>query len=372
MKSIQLMKTILGLLVLINIISCSDDVRRTIMDSFNNAPKKEMFKVFHFLFEKEYDLNSEEAIRKYRIFKSNMKIIEETNSQDLSYKFGINQFTDLSPEEFKSMYLMDPDVKKTLTSDLVKNLRSEEGSADYFDLNADREQGEQEIPQSNEKINQINQRPYPAVDHTSFLLAPRHQQSCSGGGWSFAMTAAVEALYAQKTRVREYLSVQQLMECNPFKWSCFGGNALAVRDYVKLYGLMLEVDYPFTATTKNVCKYSTSKTIKKINTFTYCSNYSDRKCSTDFVYSQLRYFPLAVGVDATALQFYRNGIFNGSCKNDNHGVLLVGYGVQSNEQFWVLRNSWGVGWGEYGHFRVARNDSTNSCFITNEALAVTS
>ena len=37
-----------------------------------------------------------------------------------------------------------------------------------------------------------------------------------------------------------------------------------------------------------------------------------------------------------------------------HTVTAVGYGEDSDGQFWRLQNSWGEEWGEAGHIRVAR------------------
>lgn len=57
------------------------------------------------------------------------------------------------------------------------------------------------------------------------------------------------------------------------------------------------------------------------------------------------------------LQFYRKGVFDPLyCKPEllNHAVLLVGYGVEKNKPYWIVKNSWGSKWGEKGYFRIAR------------------
>ncbi|XP_024518115.1 cysteine proteinase 1 [Selaginella moellendorffii] len=40
--------------------------------------------------------------------------------------------------------------------------------------------------------------------------------------------------------------------------------------------------------------------------------------------------------------------------NMNHAVLLVGYGMDGDKPYWILKNSWSENYGEDGYFRLCR------------------
>ena len=66
--------------------------------------------------------------------------------------------------------------------------------------------------------------------------------------------------------------------------------------------------------------------------------------------------PLAVAVYASSWGAYSGGVFEGCPYTSNiainHAVQLVGYGTDPAEgDYWIVRNSWGPGWGEDGYIR---------------------
>merc|ERR1719305_1966675 len=44
-----------------------------------------------------------------------------------------------------------------------------------------------------------------------------------------------------------------------------------------------------------------------------------------------------------------------------HAIVIVGWGTKDGLPYWLIRNSWGVNWGDGGHFRIRRG--TNECGI---------
>ncbi|CAK9093287.1 Probable cysteine protease RD21B [Durusdinium trenchii] len=69
--------------------------------------------------------------------------------------------------------------------------------------------------------------------------------------------------------------------------------------------------------------------------------------------------PVVVSIDAAGWNFYGGGVFDTCDRNAvvNHAVVLVGFGHdnEQNKDYWLIRNSWGDGWGEGGFIRLLRH-----------------
>ncbi len=81
--------------------------------------------------------------------------------------------------------------------------------------------------------------------------------------------------------------------------------------------------------------------------------------------------PVSVGIYGSLFTFffYKRGVyFDTDCSSTSltHAALVVGYGVQDEQPFWLLKNSWGTQWGQEGYMMLARNRN-NSCGVASYA-----
>lgn len=85
--------------------------------------------------------------------------------------------------------------------------------------------------------------------------------------------------------------------------------------------------------------------------------------------------PISVAVDSTGMELYKGGIYyNKECRVRNkdldHAVLVVGYGSENGQDYWLVKNSWGTKWGLEGYIKMSRNKKNNCGIATNASYPV--
>ncbi len=203
----------------------------------------------------------------------------------------------------------------------------------------------------------------PALDWRNFngrnYVTPVRNQGSCGSCWAFATTGALESNVLIRNNwsgVDVNLSEQTLVSCGN-AGSCSGGYISTASSYLRNTGIPNESCYTYTAsngTCGNTCSdwQASSHRIDSWSWVTTSSPTVTRIKNALNVYG-----PLVTTMDVYSdFYYYQSGIYShtSGCYRGGHAVLIVGY--DDNEQSFIVKNSWGSGWGEGGYFRIAYSE----------------
>ncbi|XP_039283260.1 cathepsin L isoform X3 [Nilaparvata lugens] len=277
----------------------------------------------------------EEMKKRFRIFKANLMKIKffQENDQGTA-EYGPNEFSDLTATEFKERYL---GLKVDLRAKDAKPMKKAEIPKDV------------QLPVS-----------FDWRDHGA--VTPVKNQGSCGSCWAFATTGNIEGVNAIKTGNLVSLSEQELLDCDTIDSACNGGLPSNAYEAIEsIGGLESESDYPYDAAHEK-CKFNSSEVKVSISG---AVNITTNE--TEMAMWLVKHGPIAIGINANAMQFYRGGVshpwkFLCNPGSLDHGVLIVGFGVHrtrfthKEKPYWIIKNSWGKRWGEKGYYRVYRGD----------------
>jgi len=307
-------------------------------------PLWEQFKIDY---QKTYSTEEEEGYR-FGVFVENLKLAAERNARGAE-THGVTQFMDLTPKEFKDMFL---GFRPTLQGPLAHATPS--------------------APQA-VSCSSATDCNYATLG----VVTPVKDQGQCGSCWAFSATEAVETSWAEAGHPLPTLAPQQIVDCDKTDGGCNGGDTPTAYSYViKAGGMEDEKDYPYTAK-DGTCKFDSTRVVAKITGYkwgiTPCNTVETEKCdhqNETGLWSVVQHTgPQSICVDAEPWQTYRSGIFDSSaCKSEyvwlDHCVHLTGYGVEGSTKYWLVKNSWGVSWGEKGYIRLVYGK--NMCGVADE------
>ncbi|CAL9030313.1 unnamed protein product [Prunus brigantina] len=314
--------------------------------SVNISQEFERWMIEH---ERTYPNNSEKE-RRFGIFRTRFESIKLFNTQQegktSSFKKGINMFSDMTAEEFLSIYASchNDDPSKYISSFGVDSTYVAED--DYADI------------------------PPVSIDwRDEKLVTPVKNQGHCGSCWAFAAVAAVEGSMAWNYGINTSLSEQQILDCSGNADGCKGGFTAAAFDYViRNGGLNSEANYGYVAK-QGTC--DSSKTDQHLGQIT---GYKKVPPNEYDLAKAVAWQPIPVVISVGAgFQEYQSGILRGGCSynpyKNRHAVLIVGYGRTEDyhEDYWIVKNSWGEDWGEKGYVRMYKG--VNLCKIADNAIS---
>lgn len=281
------------------------------------ASLREDYEDFLKMYEKEYESIEEHEYR-FKVYGENMKRIAWHRQADPTAMYEINKFADLTHEEF-AMY-----------KGYRPNMEAPRQAMEAYP--------EADIPDSFDWRDK------------DVVTAVKNQGQC-GSCWTFATTGAVESKWAIKTGKLVEFSEQQLIDCDKTDEGCNGGLPENAYKYIAdAGGLETEQDYSYKGV-EGTCSFAQGKAAAQIK--------GSIKIPADEVAmasALVKEGPLSIGLNAYYMQFYKGGISDPAhCSGQmDHGVLIVGYGVENSVPYWIIKNSWGPDWGEQGYYRIVR------------------
>merc|ERR1719246_24817 len=152
---------------------------------------------------------------------------------------------------------------------------------------------------------------------TAGAVTPIKNQEQCGSCWAFSSTGAMEGMWKINHGSLISLSEEQLVQCVNLCYGCNGGNT-----EVKTSGSS-------NVTANSVSAMKTALATQPVS--------------------------IAIEADQSSFSAYQSGVFdNTSCGTAlDHAVLLVGYGSENGQEYYLMKNSWGTSWGEAGYMKMA-------------------
>lgn len=201
-------------------------------------------------------------------------------------------------------------------------------------------------------------------------VTPVRFQGTCGSCWAHATTGAIEGHYFRKTGKLPVLSEQNLVDCGPAEDfalnGCDGGFQEAAFCWIneQQKGVSQLPTYPYQDK-QDTCKYDEHKAGAHISGFGTIPPKDEEELKK--VVATLG--PVACSVyGIESLKNYDGGIYNdeecNKSEEPNHAILVVGYGSEKGEDYWIIKNSWDDTWGEKGYFRLPRGK--NFCLVADE------
>jgi len=241
-------------------------------------------------------------------------------------------------------------------------------------------------------------------DHESQnWMTPIRDQGGCGSCWAFSAVGTVEAMYnihAQNPGLDKDLAEQYLVSDCSGSGSCCGGWYSSALQYIRDSGIPDEGCMPYVDgfrgegdtgcscgdTCDSNCTYtsgacSDGDTCDSNCTYTSgacsdrtcgdrCSDWSSRLtqiAATGTFYGQAAIKQALVDVGPLSVNYWHGGYFDGDiyrCTNPqstNHAVVVAGYSDAGG--YWIIRNSWGTGYGDGGYFKIGYGE----CLIDDSA-----
>jgi len=319
---------------------------RSIVDARDSSHSFDAFLAQH---KKAY--TPEEYQTRQSTWKRNQKLIETFNlQQTASYSLKMNHFGDMEHDEFK--YLMLPLSVKS----------------------SPRPTFETQYVHPEPTPEQVAALPTEVDWRKKGAVTMVKDQGVCGSCWTFGTTGSLEGMWASKYGRLVSISEQQIVDC---AWTnapdgqgdsaCDGGFAAPAFQWIMdNKGIALEEDYPYLMV-DSWCNAAIKSSDVQVKSYVNVTMNSEHALQD----AVARLGPVSVAIDAAHehFEYYSSGVYyNPKCQNGindlDHEVLVVGYGTENGQDYWIVKNSWSTHWGDEGYIKMARNRGNNCGIAT--------
>lgn len=276
--------------------------------------------------------SQEEYNMRKQIFSSTLKKIEEHNAKNLSWTFGINEFSDWTDEEYSRLLGL-------------KNFRNANSNLPVITL-----------PKAND---------YETIDwrnRDDGYVGPVLNQGKCGSCWAFSAAQALASSYYRVNKEVVDVSRSHAVDCDKFSHGCNGGLQENAFVHWMRFGAIKEENYPYQPLDRECQEIAIGSDLPELPT-AFRVDVGD-----SLLYDALVHQPVSISIRAEndAFRHYAGGVIDGpDCGYEiDHAVLLAGYLADDNA--WLVKNSWGPAWGEQGYVRIKRRGGHGICGINQQ------
>lgn len=224
-------------------------------------------------------------------------------------------------------------------------------------------------------------------------LTPIKDQEQCGSCVYVCVTAMVEDEYRLHGKMISILSPQHAMDCSAREWMCQGSFFSKVAGgIVQKGGIAKLSEYPYNAKNQQ-CKSGQFTLEGKLKGYKIIDN---SKQNIIGVLNELHPVATTIGAGGPMMSYKGGGVMkSSSCQNvgTNHQMEIVGYscgksvdatgkncafdsagelvGKAASEGYWIIRNSWGLSYGEKGYLYISMyNTQGKHCNNVTEEVGI--
>ncbi|KXJ81289.1 hypothetical protein RP20_CCG020610 [Aedes albopictus] len=348
-----------------------------LMIPFNLQPNsvieaRKKFDTFIRLYDKPYRYNVREYDHRFQIFRISLNKIASLNAHRVENDtaiYGITQYADLTDQEFLRMHLADlkhettPGTANNRGVSVLDKFIIESKSAEMKDdIIFSRARRELRIPEHLPKV----------VDwRDKGVVSPVRSQGSCGACWAISVVDTISSISAIKRQQNfSELCLDQVINCaGNGNFGCEGGDTCRLLEWLKEENIKLNT-FQQCETLKgdkdgSNCTFQQGRgDFLSLDQFS-CVSLVDRE------HLMLRYLathgPIVAAVNAASWKYYLGGIIQYHCEEAyedlNHAVEIVGYNLEGQIPYYLVKNSWGPRFGDRGYIKV--QVGKNLCGIAN-------